>query len=560
MAEADPRDRFFDTEHLDEELEGRAARGGRIIAITQVVRSLLDVASTLVLVRVLSPDDFGVVGMVSAVIGFIALFKDLGLTTATIQRPTITHREVTALMWINVGLSVLLGVMVAALSPALAWFYEEPKLVEITLALSTVFFVSGFGAQHHAILRRQMRFGTVSLIDAVSLSIGMIVAVIAAFMGAGYWSLVLRRVVTASLTTIFVWLGCSWRPSAPRREKHLKELVAFGANLTGFSLINYFARNLDDVLIGRFDGATAVERARTLGNYQKAYELLMLPLRQLNKPVSAVAVPALSRLYSQPERYRRVYLRIMRLVLMVTMPLTAFLVMTAGPLVEVVFGAQWREAVPIFEVLGIAAFTQPIGNSTGWLFISQDRTGEMLRWGVLGASLAVLSFVIGLPWGAFGIAAAYSLGGIFLRTPILLWWVGRSGPVKTVDFYRMAAPYLVSGLAAAAALFAFRPLAETLHPVVALVGSAVIALVAAILSLSVSAQGRASLADARLVLSRRLGKGSDRALPAIVAEAESPGDAEVEDDADADVEDDAVAESDADASESDEDPEPESVP
>ncbi|HHH31662.1 MAG TPA: lipopolysaccharide biosynthesis protein [Polyangiaceae bacterium] len=513
----DPRDRFFATEHLDEEIEGRAARGGRIIAITQVLRSVLDVASTLILVRVLAPDDWGLVGMVSAVIGFVALFKDLGLTTATIQRPTITHREVTALMWINVAFSVVLGVLVIALAPALAWFYEEPQLLAITVALSSVFFVSGFGAQHHAILRRQMQFGLVSLIDAVSLSVGMIVAVVAAFLGAGLWALVLKRVVTASLTTLFVWIACKWRPSAPKREKGLKELVAFGANVTGFSLINYFARNLDDVLIGRFDGATAAERAETLGNYQKAYELLMLPLQQLNKPVSAVAVPALSRLSEQPERYRAVYLRIMRLVLMVTMPLTAFLVMTAGPLVEVVFGSQWMEAVPIFEVLGLAAFTQPLGNSAGWLFISQDRTAEMLRWGVVGASLAVLSFVVGLPWGAYGIAASYALSGIFVRTPILLWWLGRRGPVTTGDFYVVSAPYLVSGLCAAGALYGLR-FTGIDHPIPMLVLSAVVALLAAILPLLVSEQGRSSLADARQVVSTRLGKSDDKALPALVAE------------------------------------------
>ncbi len=513
----DPRDRFFDTDHLDEEIEGRAARGGRIIAITQVLRSLLDVASTLILVRVLAPNDWGLVGMVSAIIGFVALFKDLGLTTATIQRPTITHRQVTALMWINVAFSVVLGGLVIALAPALAWFYEEPQLVMITVALSSVFFVSGFGAQHHAILRRQMRFGTVSLIDAVSLSVGMLVAVAAAFAGVGFWALVLKRIVTASLTTIFVWIGCKWRPSAPRREKGLRELVAVGANVTGFSLINYFARNLDDVLIGRFDGATAADRAETLGNYQKAYELLMLPLQQLNKPVSAVALPALSRLHGQPERYRAVYLRIMRLVLMVTMPLTAFLVMTAGPLVEVVFGSQWLEAVPIFEVLGLAAVTQPLGNSAGWLFISQDRTAELLRWGVVGASLAVLSFVVGLPWGAYGIAASYALSGIFVRTPILLWWLGRRGPVTMADFYVVSAPYLVSGLCAAGALYGLRFVGID-NAYAMLVVSAIVGIVVAILPLLFSAQGRSSLADARQVVSTRLGKSNEKALPALVAD------------------------------------------
>jgi PST family polysaccharide transporter len=118
---------------------------------------------------------------------------------------------------------------------------------------------------------------------------------------------------------------------------------------------------------------------------------------------------------------------------------------TADWIILLILGPQWIDAAKIFFVLGIVGFIQPIANTTGWLFISQDRTKEQLKWGIIGSILTILSFIAGLPWGAFGVAASYSLSGLFLRTPLLLWMVGRKGPVKTRDFYKaMAFPVTIS--------------------------------------------------------------------------------------------------------------------
>jgi PST family polysaccharide transporter len=268
--------------------------------------------------------------------------------------------------------------------------------------------------------------------------------------------------------------------------------------------VNYFARNLDDVLVGRFAGDTPAARAHNLGGYQKAYELLMLPLKQLSSPLSAVALPTLSRLQKQGERYRTTYLRALRLLVVLTMPLVAYLIVMAPELILVVLGDQWVHAARIFQVLGLAAITQPLGNSTGWLFISQDRTGDMLRWGFFGAGTAVIAFVAGLPWGAFGVAAAYAGSSVVVRTPALLWYVGRRGPVRTRDFYAATAPFLFSGLCTAAALLGARRLFPIGTPILALVAYAPVGIVVAVVALVPFASARATLRDAWAVLTSRL--------------------------------------------------------
>ncbi len=222
----------------------------------------------------------------------------------------------------------------------------------------------------------------------------------------------------------------------------------------------------------------------------------MVPLRQINDPVASVAIPALSRIADQPERYRRTYLRILEKILMVTMPLAAFVVMGADRLVVLVFGDQWIESGCIVAALGAALFTQPIGNSTGWLFISQNRAHHLFRWGVVGSGTAVVSFLIGLPWGAFGVALSYALVGLFVRKPLLIWYVTRSGPIRPMDILRVAASPALAAAAAGAALALLRQFGPAWGPAAGLGLSAAATVAVALGTLAALPAGRAALSDA----------------------------------------------------------------
>jgi PST family polysaccharide transporter len=334
-----------------------------------------------------------------------------------------------------------------------------------------------------------MRFGALAIIDIVSMLIGVATAIVLALNGAGYWALVLMPLAMGMSSALGVWVMCGWRPGLPVRHSGVSSMLAFGANLTGFGIINYFARNLDNLLIGRYWGA------QQLGLYSKAYALLLLPINQINAPIASVALPTLSRLVDSPDRYRQAYLRIVEKLLMLTMPIMVFMIATSDWLVQLLLGSQWGETSRIFALLGIAGLIQPLANSTGWLFMSQDRAHDMFKWGFIGGTTAIVSFVAGLPWGAVGVAASYSLVWICVCMPLLFWFVGRTGPVRTIDFYRVLAPFVGTTLGTLLVLLGFRKYVEVSNPLIGCAIAFGITVITFLLILTTMPAGRLALQD-----------------------------------------------------------------
>ncbi len=398
--------------------------------VAQGVQLLVQMVSTVVLARLLTPQDYGLIGMVTAVTGFILMFKDLGLSMATIQKAEINHGQISTLFWINALLGTAVMLVTAALAPAIAWFYGEPRLTWITLAMSGALVFGGLSVQHQALLRRQMRFGSLALILIVSLSVSILAAIIAAWYGAGYWALVIMYLADAICGFVGVWVACGWRPGLPVRGTGVRSMVALGGNLTAFNILNYFARNLDNILIGKFSGSGP------LGLYSKAYGLLMFPIQQITSPIAAVAVPALSRLQNDPERYRRYYYRAINTIAFITMPLVVILAALSSEIMRIVLGNRWTGASPIFKVLAFAAFFQPVVSTTGWIFISLGQTRRMMHWGLIAVPVIVLSFIVGLPWGAMGVATSYTVCGILILTVPCLLFAFRYSAINLIGFFK----------------------------------------------------------------------------------------------------------------------------
>lgn len=349
--------------------------------------------------------------MVTAVSGFIMVFKDLGLSMATVQRDEINHGQISTLFWINVVLSAILMLVTLALAPAVAWFYKDSRLLAVTAALSTAFLFGGLTVQHQALLRRQMRLSAVATIEVVSMAAGILAALLCAWAGLGYWSLVWMQIATVATNAAGVWLASGWIPGRPVRRSGVRSMLAFGGNLTGFGMINYFSRNFDNVLIGRFCGA------QSLGLYSRAYSLLLFPIGQITAPMTSVAIPALSRLQSEPELYRRFYLKAIKFIAYASMPLVAAMGVLSTEIVRLVLGEEWLDASPIFMVLVLAAIWQPVGSTVGWIFISGGQTRRMFAWACISTPLILLFFLAGLPWGAIGVATGYAICTILIMVP-----------------------------------------------------------------------------------------------------------------------------------------------
>jgi O-antigen/teichoic acid export membrane protein len=489
IPEGQPDDRYFNTDRLKSGLAARTARGGAVTFASQVFKFSVSLAATMVLGRLLRPEDYGLIGMVAVVIGFVSMFKDLGLSAATVQRREITSAQVSTLFWVNVSLSVCVGVVTAALSPAVAWFYGQPQLTSITMAYAFGFLFGGLTVQHEALLHRQMRFAAQATCDIVALLVTVAVTIILAWRGAGYWALVGGHLTTGFVYMIGIWAVCRWRPGRPALGSGVRSLLRFGGNLTGFTVVNFFARNLDNMLIGRVWGS------QQLGLYAKAYQLLTLPIDQINAPITTVAVPALSRLNDSPDHYRRAYLRIIEKIAVLTMPGIALLIATADWVVLVVLGPQWTAAAHIFAALGVAALIQPITNTTGWLFISQGRTHDMFRYGLVASTIIVAAIITGLSWGAVGVAVVYALVWVCIITPLLFYWVGRTGPVRPRDFYLTVGPAFSAALGVLLALFLFRRSHLIENPLAGLCASFVIACAVALVILCAIPAGRRALRD-----------------------------------------------------------------
>ena len=420
---ADP----LSTEHLLDGLKVRSLRGGAITVSAEMAKYGVDVLAVAVLARLLTPEDFGLVAMVTAVLGFLAAFKDAGLSLATVQREQIRHEQVSALFWLNVAFSLVLVAAVAGASRGVAWFYGEPRLFEISVALGATYFFSGLTVQHVALLRRQMRYRELAWVEVGAHLTGTVAAVAAALRGFGYWSLVLRALAAPCALMLLVWMASPWRPAPPWRSRDARSLVRFGGYLAGFRVVNYVGRNLDNVLVGRFLGGSA------LGLYSKAYGLLMLPLRMVNDPISDVAVPALSRLQSDPERMRAYYYKAVGLVAMLSMPVVAWVAAVADSFVLTLLGEQWVASVEIFHILTIPAFIGTFNVATGWVFVSSGQVHRQLACGIVNTALGALAIVIGLHWGIEGVAWALVVSAIVRRPP-------------TVAYCYRGTPYTLRGL------------------------------------------------------------------------------------------------------------------
>lgn len=419
----------FKTDHLLRDLRGRTISSGAITICAQGAKFVLNLGSVMILARLLTPSDFGLVAMVTTITGFVLAFKDLGLSTATVQQEQITHAQVSNLFWINVAVSVLSSTIVAISAPVIAWFYRDPRLIVITLLLSTTFIISGSTVQHQALLKRQMRFKALAIVEVGSMAVGVLVGIIMAFRGYGYWSLVALNLVMELAALLLTWLASRWRPQLPKRGSKTGPLVRFGANLTMGSLISAIARGSDNLLIGRAYGSASV------GLYSRASALLMRPLEHFFAPVSSVFIPALSRLQSQPTRYRIVFLNVYEAIAVTGFFFSGLLLPVARPLTLVLLGPKWEQASLILGGFTLSAFFIPLGTAVLWLFTSQGRGRDLLIVQILNSLAMVASFIAGLPYGPVGVALAFTISNVIIRLPIFYFVVGRRGPIKTSDLW-----------------------------------------------------------------------------------------------------------------------------
>ena len=434
-------DQYLKIEDNKRDLRGQAIRGGGVTILSRFLCQCLQIAGTMFLARMIVPGDFGLMAMVTTFTGFFMAFKDLGLSDTTIQRTEITHSQASTLYWITVGFSIVVTLIIIALSPVVAWFYNEPKLRMVATVSSISFLFAGMSTQQLALMNRKLQFMKIAVIEVMSLIISIFVAIILAKYGWGYWALVMRILILGMVVMIGVWIFCPWRPGLPKLDPEVFSIMKFGGNIQGYYFVNYFAKNMDNVLIGWRYGA------HQLGFYEKAYNLSVAPTSQLSFPLYNVAIPVLSRLKSEPIKYKRYYLKSLSTLAFIGMPIGGFMSARSVDFINILLGPMWHETANIFAVLGMGIGMHILYATHGWLHVSLGRTDRWLRWGIVASALSVVAFVIGSNYGPMGVAIAYVIV-IYILGVVGLWYAGVPIGLKVYDIISILWKYLFASLSA----------------------------------------------------------------------------------------------------------------
>ena len=410
---------------------------------------LLRICATLVLARLLAPADYGIVAIAAAAAAFLALFKDLGLGQAAVQDATLTQPQMSTLFWINTANGLALTVANAAAAPLIGWLFDDGRMTQAALGLSLTHACAGIAAQPQAALRRELRLKTLAACEIGAVLVGVSAAIAVARAGAGFWALVVMQCASAATAAAASLLMSPLRIGAPAASSGLRPLLAFGRHVTAIGVSSYFARNADSLLLGRRYGA------HPLGLYDKACQLMLVPSQVISVPLSSVAIPVLSRLQSEPARFRDYYRRFLALSAALTMPFCAFLFVTADRVIPLLLGPQWIPSVPLFRALAPAAAADAVMLSAGWIFISLGRTARQVALGFGSSLLTVIALVIALPFGPLGVALCLSGCRLALSIPTLAYTC-RDTPLRWREPFAIAAPPALAALAAALMLAGVR--------------------------------------------------------------------------------------------------------
>ncbi|MFS0734227.1 lipopolysaccharide biosynthesis protein [Microbacterium sp. 1P10UB] len=399
-------------------LAGSAAKGALFMLIAQAARIVLQLASVVVLSRLLSPHDYGLIAIVLVVIGVGEIFRDFGLTSASVQAPELSRGQRDNLFWINTGIGVTLGLLAFALAWPLQLISGESELLGILQVLSSVFLINGLTTQYRAQLMRGLRFRAMAIIDVVSAASALGIAVILAFAGAGYWALVVQQLANAAIALIATVAVGRWLPRWYSRAYPIGSFVRFGWNLVVANLLSYGANQIDTVLVAARFGTAP------LGLYNRAYQLVMTPLGQVRTPLSSVAIPVLSRAQNDPVRYES-FVVSGQLMLGYTLGLP--LLMVAGlsePIVQIMLGPQWASAAPILRFFAIAALLTTLPFVGYWVYVSRGLSRQLMWWTWVSTGIRAVCIVSGSFFGILGVAAGVALAPA-IAWPLSLWWLSR---------------------------------------------------------------------------------------------------------------------------------------
>jgi O-antigen/teichoic acid export membrane protein len=399
-------------------LRRTAVRGAGVSIVGQAGNFAVQMASVVILARLLTPADFGIVTMVTT---FSLLFRSFGMNgfvELVMQREELSASLASNLFWIDLGIGTLLTLAFAGSGPLLALFYHSPAVARVAEGMSLTIVIGCLGWIHQGLLQRAMQFRTIAIINFVGQVVLVVVSITLAIAGWHYWALVWGIVTQSAVTAAGTWLVCRWIPSRPGVASGTGSGFKFAMNVYAHFAFSYSTRNTDNLLVGWRFGAPA------LGLYKKAYDLFVLAETQLLAPLSAVAVSTLSRVSRDRDQFQRYFLQAISVLALLGMGVGADLALVGKDLIRLLLGPGWDEAGRIFTLFGPGIGVMLLYNTHGWIHLSIGRPERWFRWALMEFVCTASLFVLALHWGPSGIALAWTLSYFLLMFPGF-WYAGK---------------------------------------------------------------------------------------------------------------------------------------
>jgi PST family polysaccharide transporter len=431
-------DRYFGENKPTAGLGRTSLHSGIAFMAARGINMFVQVGSTILLARLLSPHDYGLVAMVFALIGFAPMLIDLGTTDATVQSKRITHEDVSALFWLKVAIGGVLTLLLAGGGGFIASFYGEPELTGIAVVASLSLIVAALSSQHFALMRRAMQFRRIAAIEISANVISSVVAIAMAFTGWGYWALVAKPVLAAALSAAGAWLSCPWLPGRPRFTSEVREMLRFGMGVTGFTMTDYLAKTADRISLGYFYGAGQ------LGYFQNAF-LLYDNLLSLFTQLHDVAVSSLSKLRNDVAELKRSWSVALSALSFYAALAFSVLAVTGQDFVVILLGQKWEPAGPLLCIFAVKGIAHVCERTLGWLHVAAGRSDRWMRWGFFSAICQLVAVFCGIPFGLAGVAAAHAIVTFLLFVPALAY-AGQPVGVGVRDVLRTVGPQTLTAL------------------------------------------------------------------------------------------------------------------
>jgi len=397
-------------------LKQQALSGVKWTSISSIIITVIQLIQLSILAHYLEASDFGLIAIVTVIIGFSALFMDLGISASIIHKQDITYVQLSSLYWLNIASGILLFMIVYSFAPLLANFYNEIELIPLIRLLAMSFIISSFGNQYGLLFQKALKFNLMAKISIISAIAGFVVAVSLAVNGYGVYALVQAFLASAVVTTVInIAIGIKeHRPSFIFKYREITPMISFGMFQMGERGINYFNSQFDVILIGKLLGVEA------LGIYTVAKNLAMRPAQIINPIITKVTFPIMAKVQHDTVQLKNIYLKTINYLSSINFPIYILLTILAEPIVLTLFGSKWSDSIIILQILSIYGAFRSIGNPMGSLLLARGRANLGFYWNLGLFFFIPLAIYIGSHWGLNGVA--YSLLGLMVVLVIPSWY------------------------------------------------------------------------------------------------------------------------------------------